>query len=406
MILSSVSLVLLAYVLIRFVVPLRCGLFAKLLMAAALIAVSRKFQIYEGIGGSLFAPDLPRPFLIFMELSYAALLILALLLLARDMALLVLLLARRAGRRWRPPFSPDRQKAGLAVIALACGAFGVWQSLRVPDIRTVEVAVPHLPRELDGFSLVQLSDLHVGPLLQRDWLREVVKKTNALTPDLVLLTGDMIDGDPERLREEVQPLAGLAARHGVYGVAGNHEYYYGVRAWTSVFENLGVTMLCNEHRTIPVGESGIVIAGIADPAAAKFGETLPDAAKALEGAPETIRLLLAHQPGAASENREADLQLSGHTHGGTMFFLKPLVAAFNKGLVRGLYDRDGKQIYVSPGTGIWNGFSCRLGVPAEMTRIVLRTGLRVDPPTEEREHGCPSARPVAMLVPLSCVHPL
>ncbi len=259
MILSYISLFLIVYALLRFVFPLTCGIFAKLLTAIAIIVISCKFQIYEGIGGFLFAPDLPRPVILGLELSYAALLLLVLLLLARDILLLLLRLARPLGIQWKPPFSPDIQRVGLAFVAFALGGFGVWQSIRVPAVHTVELVIPGLPQQLEGFSLVQLSDLHIGPLLKGAWLQAVVSRTNALNPDVIVLTGDMIDGWPKPLEREVQPLGELVARHGVYGVTGNHEYYYGARAWSSVFEKLGVDMLYNEHRVISAGEADLVL---------------------------------------------------------------------------------------------------------------------------------------------------
>ncbi|HIU17207.1 MAG TPA: metallophosphoesterase [Candidatus Avidesulfovibrio excrementigallinarum] len=374
MILSYASFIIVAYVLLRFVVPLPCGLVGKLALTVVLIGVSLKLYIYERVGGFLFAPDLPRPVILALEWLYAALLLLALLLLIRDAVALIFYLAGRAGLSVRLPFSPDVQRVGLALFALALSGFGVFQGLRVPDVHTVEVRIAGLPPQLGGFSLVQLSDLHIGPLLRKDWLQSVVLRTNALTPDVVVLTGDLVDGSPALLQRDMQPLAQLAARHGVYGVTGNHEYFYGVRAWTAVFEKLGVDMLYNEHRTIDVQGAKLVLAGLPDPRAIRSGNTPPDLAKALHGAPSAVRVLLVHQPGAIATGAAVDLQLSGHTHGGTMFFLKPAVASFNNGLVGGLYDTGKGKIYVSPGTGLWNGFACRIGVPSEITRIILRTG--------------------------------
>ena len=162
MILSYVSLFLMTYALIRFVFPLNCGPFVKLLMATAIVVISRKFQIYEWLGGFFFSPDLPRSVLLGMELSYAALLFLVLLLLARDILMLLLRLVRGVGIQWHLPFSSDMQRASLAFVSLILSILGVWQSIRVPDVRTVELTVPNLPQQLDGFSIVQLSDLATG----------------------------------------------------------------------------------------------------------------------------------------------------------------------------------------------------------------------------------------------------
>ena len=375
MILSYASFFILAYVLLRFVLPLPCGLSGKLLLAVALLVVSLKFHIYERLGGFLFAPALPRPVILGLEWLYAALLLFALFLLVRDVAALVVSLAGRAGLSVdRLPLSPNAQRAWLALAALALSGFGVFQGARVPAVHSVEVSIAGLPPQLDGFSLVQLSDLHIGPLLRGDWLQEIVRRTNALNPDVIVLTGDLVDGSPAILRHEMQPLAQLAARHGVYGVTGNHEYFYGVQAWSAVFKQLGVDMIYNEHRVITLQGANLVLAGLPDPRARYSGQTTPDLAKALRGAPEGTHVLLAHQPGTFNATADIDLQVSGHTHGGTMFFLKSAVASFNNGLVHGLYDIEGKKIYVSPGTGVWSGFACRIGVPSEITRLVLRAG--------------------------------
>ena len=110
------------------------------------------------------------------------------------------------------------------------GIYGTWQAIRVPDVRTIEITLPRLPVSLDGFSIVQLSDIHLGPFLKGAWLRDVVAKTNALSPDLVAVTGDMIDGSPDELKDDVAPLGDLQARYGVYGITGNHEYYFRVES--------------------------------------------------------------------------------------------------------------------------------------------------------------------------------
>jgi predicted MPP superfamily phosphohydrolase len=290
----------------------------------------------------------------------------------KDGIALLIWLSHYLGTSWHLPFSPTVRSAGLSTGALVLGIFGTWQSLRVPDVRTVEIALPRLPRDLDGFTIVQLSDIHMGPLLKENWLRSVVAKTNALHPDIVALTGDMIDGYPDKVKRDIAPLAELHAKHGVYGVTGNHEYYFHAEEWLSVFKKLGIIMLHNEHRIVSVNGADLVIAGIPDRTELRFGGPGPDIRTALKGAPDTVRVLLAHQPRDASGNTGVDIQLSGHTHGGLLFFMKWLMSIFNGGLVLGLYNIGGMTLYVSPGTGLWSGFSCRVGVPAEISRIVLR----------------------------------
>lgn len=373
------SLIMVLYVTIRLIVPLPWRFSVRMLLAAAVLAAGAKFQWYEWLGGAFFAPALPRPALLVLEGLYAALVLLFLLTLLRDIALLAARAFRRPGPDGRRAVSIPAQSAGLALLAVILAAVGVWQAVRVPTPRTVEVRLPHLPRALDGFSLAHVSDIHIGPVQKRDWLKAVVERVNALKPDAIALTGDFIDGLPGDLRDELTPLADLRAPRGVYGVTGNHEYYYDAPGWISVFEEMGVDMLENEHRVLSVGGEPLVIAGVPDSSAIHFGMPGPDPAAAFAGAPDGARVLLSHQPrGAAAHARKAsagegaDLQLSGHTHGGLMLGLRALIAAFNDGFSGGLYDVEGMKLYVHPGTGLWSGFSCRVGVPSEITLLVLR----------------------------------
>lgn len=347
----------------------------KWLSIALLFIISQKYVIYEYLGGAFFAPALPRSFLLLMEALYGAMILFFFMLLLKDMLMLILRMSRRFGISWRFPFSVAALKAGLAMLALALGVWGTWQSVRVPDIRSVELRLPSLPQNLDGFSIVQLTDTHIGPLLKKEWLQQVVDKSNDLSPDLITLTGDYIDGTVTALREQVAPFAGLRATYGVYGVTGNHEYYWGAAEWSAVMKELHVTMLNNEHRVLTIGNERLVIAGMPDLAERQFGGEGPNIEATMEGAPDTLRILLAHQPrDAATYSNFADVHLSGHTHGGLMFFLQPLLAMFNNGFIAGKYDVDNMRLYVSSGTGLWNGFSCRIGVPAEITYIILRVG--------------------------------
>lgn len=366
------SLFLVIYIVCSLILPLPVRLLGKAVAGVVLLAISLKYAVYQWLGGAFFAPELPRPALLVMETLYAAVVILFFFLLIKDVLGLALWISRRLGTTWRLPFSPAARGVALTLAALGLGVFGTWQAVKVPGVHTVEVALPRLPQALDGFTLVQLTDLHIGPLLKRDWLRAVVEKTNALNPDAVVMTGDFIDGSPARLEQDIAPLAGLRARRGVYGVTGNHEYYYHVEQWLPVFAALGVDMLHNEHRVLPVDDTNLILVGLPDATEKRFGGEGPDLSKALAGAPDGVKVLLAHQPRGARERDAVDVQLSGHTHGGLMVFLQPIIAYFNEGFVNGLYDLGGGNLYVSPGTGLWNGFSNRVGVPSEITRIILR----------------------------------
>jgi predicted MPP superfamily phosphohydrolase len=367
------SLFLFVYIFASLILFLPCRPWTKVAAGAALAAAGMKYLVYEKLGGSFFAPALPRPLLLTMEALYASLVILFFLLLLKDGLALLLWLSRCLGTSWRLPGAPPVRSLILAATALALGAWGTWQAVRVPAVHTLEIRLPNLPAVLDGFSIVQISDIHIGPLLKRDWLQQVVDRANALKPDLVALTGDMVDGAADRLQTEIAPLGDLRARYGVYGITGNHEYYFHAGEWLPVFEKLGILMLCNDHRILSVNGTDLVIAGLNDQVATRFGAPGPDIRKALSGTPDgPVRVLLAHRPRVPSGDQKVDLQLSGHTHGGHLFFMKWLIASFNGGLVGGLYEVNGTRLYVSPGTGLWSGFSCRLGVPSEISRIVLR----------------------------------
>ncbi len=368
------SLVLCIYIVASLVAFAPCRPLVKVIAGIALLVISQKYLIYERIGGSFIAPNLPYPLLLSLEILYGFMIILAFLLLCKDGLALLLWLGRWLDSSWHLPFSPATRSVGLVLTALVLSIYGTWQSLRVPDVRTIEITLPRLPAKLDGFSIVQLTDIHIGPFLKGAWLRDVVTKTNALSPDMVTVTGDMIDGSPQELKDDVAPLADLQAKYGVYGITGNHDYYFQVEEWLPVFAKLGITMLHNEHRILSVaGGAELVIAGVPDQAGLHYGEAGPDIKHALAGAPDTVRVLLAHRPNGIAERIDADLQLSGHTHGGHLFFMKWLISTFNGGLAEGLYDLGGRALYVSPGTGIWSGFSCRLGVPSEITHIILRS---------------------------------
>ncbi|HEX9282887.1 MAG TPA: metallophosphoesterase [Gemmatimonadales bacterium] len=262
--------------------------------------------------------------------------------------------------------------AGVVGGALAVLALGVRRAAW-PVVVRVNVPIAGLPRDLEGFRIVQLSDLHVGPTLKREFVERIVATANGLAPDLIALTGDVGDGFPPTLRDEVAPLARLAAPHGKYFVTGNHEYYWDAPGWVRELERLGFSPLVNAHRVIRRGAARLLVAGVTDHSASRLvpGHT-SDPQAAVAGAPESdVRLLLAHQPKSAFAAHAAgfDLQLSGHTHGGQYFPFNLLVRLFQP-FVAGLHRLEEMWLYVSRGTGYW-GPPLRLGAPSEITLIQL-----------------------------------
>jgi uncharacterized protein len=247
-----------------------------------------------------------------------------------------------------------------------------------PRVVDIPVALARLPRSLDGFTIAQITDCHVGSTTGRDFIAEVVRRVNHLAVDLVAITGDLVDGRASVHAGAIEPLADLRSTHGTYYVTGNHEYYWGVEAWLPILRRLGLRVLRNERVAIwrgPAAADGFDLAGIEDHESGRFGRGPgPDLARALHGRdPARPVVLLAHQPRQVrvAARHGVDLQLSGHTHGGQIWPWHHVVRLQQRGLLAGRYRFGDTQLYVSRGTGWW-GPAVRVGAPAEIARIVLR----------------------------------
>ncbi len=299
----------------------------------------------------------------------------------RDVALMIEDGARRVAKK---PVDTDRRRflenasnAGIVGTSGVLSGWGLYEALVIPTVVEVDVPLSNLPPALDGFRIVQLSDIHVGPTIRRKELQGFVDKANGLDADMIVVTGDLVDGYVEDLRDEVAPLGELNAPEGVFFCTGNHEYYWDGPAWIDEVARLGLTPLVNEHRVIERDGSKVVVAGCTDYSAHRLlEEHTSDPAKAIDGAPaHDLSILLAHQPKSADAAFDAgfDLQLSGHTHGGQFFpvmLFVGLVHPFSAGL--GTMTRGGRtmSVYVNRGTGYW-GPPQRAGVPAEITVLRL-----------------------------------
>ena len=298
-----------------------------------------------------------------------------------DAVRLVLWLTRKATRAPAREVSLSRRRFLARVTggtALAVGgtsmARGMLEARGTHEVVDVEITLAKLPPELDGFTIVQLTDLHVGLTIDRAFVQKVVDHANRLAPDLIVLTGDFVDGRVEDLRDEVAPLRELRAGHGVYAITGNHEYYSGADPWIAEISKLGVRYLRNER--VPIGDAraSFDLAGVDDYSARGEGHG-EDLAKATAGRDPTRALvLLAHQPRQVrrAANFGVDLQLSGHTHGGQIWPWHYAVLIQQGGLLAGRYDIGGTQLYVSRGCGYW-GPPVRLLAPLEITRVILRS---------------------------------
>ena len=335
---------------------------AALLVASALLTPA-----------SLFARRLLRPpasdrltwaGMLFMGL-FSSLLVLTLL---RD---LVLLGARLVAHL--PAGFDASSAAAVPLLALAFSAIGYANARRTARVVRVRIPLQGLDAALEGFRIVQITDIHVGPTIKQHYLQAIVDRVNALQPDVVAITGDLVDGSVAELREHVAPLAALRARHGVYFVTGNHEYYSGVHGWVQELRRLGIRVLHNEHVVLSHDGASLVLAGVTDYTAHLFDPAhRSDPAAALAGAPEGVtRVLLAHQPRTAPAAALAgfDLQISGHTHGG-QFLPWTFFVALQQPYTAGLHQLGRLQVYVSRGTGYW-GPPKRLGAPSEISELRL-----------------------------------
>ncbi|MBY0276278.1 metallophosphoesterase [Candidatus Binatia bacterium] len=263
--------------------------------------------------------------------------------------------------------------ATVGVVALASG-------LRAPRLVRTDVHLARWPRALDGFRIVQISDIHIGAMLDRRFAAAVTARVNALAPDLIAITGDLVDGSVKHFGPEIAPFRELCAPHGVYFVTGNHDYYSGADPWLAEIAALGIRPLRNERVTIEADGAVFDLAGVDDHRGYLFGPGHgEDVAGALQGRdPARTVVLLAHDPSTfrAAAPLGVDLQISGHTHGGQIWpfgYFVRLVVTF----VAGHYRRGDAQLFVSRGTGFW-GPPMRLAAPSEITEITLRSAASDD----------------------------
>jgi len=354
-------------------------------IALTVLVIAMWISIPVTISSRVWAPTLGGT-LGWVSLSWLALVGLLFVMLAVvDIPRLLARVGTRLVRGKQPPPTPEamsrrtflaRVGAGTAVtVASASVARGMTVARGVHEVVDVEVRLAKLPKALDGFSIVQLSDLHVGLTIDRVFVQRVVDLTNDLKPDLIALTGDFVDGKVENLRDEIAPLANLRAKHGVFAVTGNHEYYSGVDPWIAEISRLGARYLRND--LVAIGEPGAAfdLSGVDDHGAHSYRGHGEDLAKATaKRNPDHALVLLAHQPRQVRRASKfgVDLQLSGHTHGGQIWPWHYAVKLQQHGMLAGRYQHGNTQLYVTRGCGYW-GPPVRLLAPLEITRVILRS---------------------------------
>jgi predicted MPP superfamily phosphohydrolase len=354
----------------RFVWPLQLPLSAKIVVAMILLIGSQYHFWCRVSSGSVFSPEFPRVLIILFNWAFGAIILVALMQLLLDGATLLAMLVH--GGRVNVP---DGVRYAIGAVAAVLAAIGVQQAIRVPPVRNIEIGIHGLAPQFDGYAMLQLTDLHISRLFPAAWTRAVVARANALGADLIVITGDLIDGTLAARRADIEPLRGLRAADGICVIPGNREYFFGYRAWMAHFAAMGMHVLENDHAVLDRDGGQLVVAGVTDQSACATGHPAPDLAAALRGAPAGAPvILLDHQPRDARHAAASGvaLQLSGHTHGGMVVGLDRLAARANSGYVSGRYAVDGMTLYVNNGTALWPGFALRLGRPSELTRITLR----------------------------------
>ena len=382
----------------------------RLLLAFALLLISQCHAIDALLFKSLAGPDMPAWLLLPQLWLYTALLLLFGLVLCQDLFWLTRWLWRIWRSRRKPPaFSPERRaflrhctstalsSATAPTLALGLSAYGLSQGIAVPRLHEMTLFSPDLPPGLDGLKIAHLTDIHLGPLTSLDWARQTVARTNAAKPDLICLTGDLTDGRPDfqiagggTRQEAIREFARLSAGLGVFACTGNHEYYSDYPGWMRLYAENGIRVLHNAGEVLEHHGAQVALVGMDDRTGKRFGfDVQADRKQLLAGLPgrkeKAFRILMDHRPDTAftSAAAGADLQLSGHTHGGQCFGMDLLVAHFNHNLVRGWYRVSGMPLYVSNGVGLWPGYPMRLGIPAEIALITLKRGPATGMPEAE-----------------------
>lgn len=358
------------YVIVRYIWPMPWALSARIAVGL-LVLLASQYHLYSRLSsGSVFSPEFPRAVVMLFNWAFGAILLVAVLQIVIDLGMLLTMLVRQ---RWLTVAPGLRYAIGGTALVLA--AIGVQQAVRVPPIKDIDIAVRNLPPQFEGYRILQLTDMHISRLFDEPWTREVVRRANELGVDLMVVTGDLIDGSVANRTLDIAALRDLHAPDGVYVIPGNHEYFFDNAAWMTHFVSLGMIPLANSHTMIERNGARFTLAGVTDVTAPRTGFPAPDLKKALEGAPKDAPIiLLDHQPRNArfSASQGVAVQLSGHTHGGMIRVLDQVIANANEGFVSGFYNVDGMQLYVNNGTALWPGFALRLGRPSELTRITLR----------------------------------
>lgn len=275
----------------------------------------------------------------------------------------------------RRKFISDALKVGVLGTGVASTAIGFAQAKLAPKVRQIEIPLKELPQALDGYRIVHISDLHVGPTIGRDEVERLVHLVNGFDADAIAVTGDLIDGSVDLLKNDIEPLGKMKSKDGIFYCNGNHEYFYNAEDWSSHLKSIGFKVLENRHEVVKRGEHALVFGGVNDFDAKRFdSEHTSDPHLAASGSPENAtKILLAHQPKSCFQAAKSGwhLQLSGHVHAG-QFFPFSLLVRFAHPYIDGLHHHEDRLwVYISRGTGYW-GPPVRTLIPREIGVVTLR----------------------------------
>lgn len=358
------------------ILPLKVKWYYKVILSLLTLLVSFKFYVLRILGGPFaFAPEVPPWVILFSSWLYAILFFFTFFLTASAAVLLPVMLVRKSKKQ---PFDDFFRKLGryyliLLTLAAITASCGIYQGTRLPGITRQTLYFSNLPAEAENLRIAVLSDTHVDKVRRKNYMEKLVQLTMKEKPDMIVMTGDYVDGRLRNFYADLTPMTKLKAPYGVFAVPGNHEYFSGYAHWSKALAGYGLTLLQNQN--VPIPELNMSVVGITDLIAPRYRFEGPDMEKAFSGIPENhFKLLLSHRPKEVLKARKyaPDLQLSGHTHGGMIWGFHFLVAHFNGNFASGTHQVGSTTLRISNGTGIWSGFPIRIVRPPEILLLTLK----------------------------------
>ena len=282
-------------------------------------------------------------------------------------------IAKKLGKA-SPDYDPMQpkaiRKANLAAVfvTVLLSCYSLYEGMKFPAVRETEIETDKVDYP---FKIAVLTDMHITSVTSVSSVEKMVRVVNGLKPDITVLVGDIVDSKSASLKAQMDALAKLNAKYGVFVTLGNHEFYHGSVEWENKFRHMKLFYLGNEG--LKLNGTNVYVFGLPDPQMLMIsGQMMRSIKSTLKAAPEgAYRVFLSHSPRFIKKLNKnlIDLQISGHTHGGQIFPFHFLVKRFND-FVAGLYEVDGMKLYVSRGAGGW-GPPMRLFAPSEISVITL-----------------------------------